>query len=47
MLATTKVDGKVVLRMCLINPNAKMHDIEVVIQGLELFAEKYLAEKRE
>ena len=44
MLATTVLDGKVVLRMCLINPRSSLNTIVKVIDLLETFAAVALAQ---
>lgn len=42
MLATTVLQGQVVLRMCLINPRTSMSDIEETLELCEEFARKIL-----
>jgi glutamate/tyrosine decarboxylase-like PLP-dependent enzyme len=42
MLATTVVNDRTVLRMCLINPRTKMDDIRSTLRLLETYALEYL-----
>jgi hypothetical protein len=42
MLVTTVLKGKVVLRMCLINPRSTLTDITETLDSLEQYARRYL-----
>lgn len=47
MLATTRIKGKTVLRMCLINPRTSITDVQETIRLLEIFGNCFLDMKND